>query len=92
MTATKRRYFIAINHYRGDSFEGFANTWETFEVASLSYQHKLLKTGLPVRDRFLMGPNGECRPCFSTNGIRKATASEIRTAKRDGCRLFEGIL
>lgn len=77
-TATKRRYFVAVNQYRSSTDHGFANTWRVYECLDAAHQRRILKHGLPVRD--VCGIDGT--PCYSTMGVRAATPAEIRAAKK----------
>jgi hypothetical protein len=82
-TASKRRYFVAVNAYRSSTDNGFANTWRIYECFDKAHQHRVFKRGLPVRDQEYIDDNGHRRPCTSTMGVRVARAAEIRNAKRD---------
>ena len=78
--STARRYFVAVNQYRGASSSGFANTWEVYECADAAHQRRVLSEGLPVSD--------EChpdtrKPSVTTMGVRACTPAERREAKRD---------
>ena len=76
------RYFVAVNGYRTSTSSGFGNTWQVMECDDKKHQKLILSRGLSVRDCEGIGPNGERTPVYSTNGIRVATAAEIREAKK----------
>lgn len=82
-TTKARRYFVAVNQYRTNSGEGFANTWKVMECSDAAQQRRVIKDGLPLPDQCLIGRDGMCSPSYSTIGIRAATPAEIRSAKRD---------
>lgn len=81
-TKTKRRYFVAVNSYRSSTSSGFANTWRVWECDSAAHQRRILRDGLPVSDVQHLSRTGRRSPVFSTVGIRSATPTEIRQAKR----------
>lgn len=82
----KMNSYISINSYRSSTSAGFANTWKTYRLSS-ELRKKMLTIGLPVRD--CCGMDGS--PYYSTQGIRPATAAEIRDLKKEernsGCEI-----
>ena len=88
-----KQYWIAINSKRTSVSDGFANTW-TIYPCSYKTQRQLLIDGLPISDTWFT----DGTPCWSTRGIRIATSSEIRAAKREiewfgyDHRIFEDII
>ena len=82
-TQSRRSYYLAINHYRSSTSEGFVNTWAIYR-ASAAEQRRILRDGLPVRDQWLLASDGTRSPIYSTMGVRRATRTEIRHAERQG--------
>lgn len=69
--------YIAINHYRSSTSNGFANTYHLYRC-SKDLQKYLLTHGLTVPDCAYM--DGTCAK--STNGIRTLTDAERSMIKR----------
>lgn len=76
------RYFLAINGYRTSTSDGFGNTWQVMECDDCKHQREVLTRGLVVRDCQSIFDDGSRGSTYSTNGIRVATAAEIREAKK----------
>jgi len=76
------RYFLAVNGYRTSTSDGFGNTWQVMECDDKKHQKLVLSRGLSVRDCEGIDNDGNRTPVYSTNGIRVATATEIREAKK----------
>ena len=76
-----RKYWVAINAYRGEVSDGFVNTWDVYLVRGGRHQQaEILKNGLPVRD----ARHWDGSPVLSTCGVRPALRSERRAAERSG--------
>lgn len=89
-TTTARRYFLAVNRYRSSTDGGFANTWRVVECHNARQQRLILREGLPVHDVCGIDSDGRRTTCYSTMGVRAATAMEIRAAKQQeecGCAI-----
>jgi hypothetical protein len=93
------RYFVAVNGYRTSTSDGFGNTWSVMECDDRKHQTQVLTRGLVVRDCQSILDDGSRGPCYSTMGIRVATAAEIREAKKQeeygspiqNCEPFRGV-
>lgn len=74
-------HYIAVNAYRSSTSAGFTNTWHVYRCTR-AQQRDMLRRGLPVQDQWYLDADGRRQPCYSTMGIRLATAAERRRCRR----------